>query len=66
MTENKSKKPIWNKQDEGRYNSLYNKLKQETPQLNKQDYLYNYNKKKLQQFINNLDLSTSSKESYYF
>ena len=46
MTENKSKKPVWNKQDENRYNSLYNKLKQTTPELNKQDYLYNYNKKK--------------------
>ena len=38
MTENKSKKPVWNKQDEQRYNALYTKLKDEFKDLNKDNY----------------------------
>ena len=66
MTENKSKKLVWNKQDQQRYNALYTKLKETDKELKQDNYLYSYNKKKLQQFINKLDLSISSKESFYF
>ena len=66
MTEIKSKKPVWNKQDESRYNSLYNKLKASGEDINKENYLKKYNKSKLQRFINKLELSTSTKESFNF
>ena len=66
MTENKSKKPVWNKQDEQRYNALYTKIKDEFKDLNKDNYLDKINKKKLRQFISKLNLSISSKESYAF
>ena len=66
MTESKSKKTVWNKQDESRYNSLYNKLKASGDDINKEDYLKKYNKSKLQKIINKLELSTSTKEGFYF
>ena len=67
MAENKSKKQIkWNEQDEKRYNWLYNLLTKSGENLNKENYLYKYNKRNLQQFINNLDKSVSTKESFYF
>ena len=66
MTDKTSKKIVWNKQDAGRYNALYNKLKETNKDLNKEDYLLKFNKKQLEQCINKLALSTSTRESYFF
>ena len=66
MTENKGKKLVWNNQDESRYNSLFNKLKETNPNIKKDDYILKFNKKKLQEFINKLELSVSTRESYFF
>ena len=67
MAENNSKKKlVWSSQDESRYNSLYNKLKERNPDITKENYIKNFNKRNLQEFIHKLELSTSTKESYYF
>ena len=66
MADRNSKKMVWNNQDQGRYNALYKKLKDAGENVDKQDYIKKFNKSKLQQFISKLDLSISSKESYYF
>ena len=61
-----SKKLVWNKEHEKRYNWLFNLLSKSDNKLKNDNYLVNFNKSKLITSINKLELSDSSKESFFF
>lgn len=56
----------WSENNKTRYSWLYNKLKIDEPNLDKNNYLLDYPKSKLLKFIFRLDLSKSSKVALLF
>ena len=56
----------WTSEHQKNYQALFNKLSENNPKLNNDDYLMKINKRELIKIINNFQLSDSRKESYYF
>lgn len=56
----------WSDFHQKKYKQLYDKLLTIDNNINKDNYLLKYNKRKLLSFIKNLELSESSKESFMF
>ena len=56
----------WTPEHQKNYQALFNKITENNPKLNIDDYLMKINKRELIKTINNFQLSDSRKESYYF
>ena len=48
------------------YNRLFDKLKETYPKIKQQTYIKSLSKTDIKQYISKLDLSDSSRESYFF
>ena len=56
----------WNSEHQKNYQALFNKITENNPKLNIDDYLMKINKRELIKTIHNFELSDSRKESYFF
>ena len=59
-------KKIWNDNHQKLYKRLYTKLKDTYPNIQEENYIKTLSKTSIKNFINKLDLSNSSKESFFF
>lgn len=59
-------KKVWNNSHQQLYKRLYNKMKEDYEKINEDTYIKILPKTDIKKFINKLDLSISSKESYFF
>ena len=61
-----SNKKVWNDNHQKLYKRLYSKLKDTYPNITEETYRKTLPKTSVKNFINKLDLSISSKESFLF